>query len=137
MSKSNKVKEDFGAFAFKESTKDISKLPTFNFEERDLEQELFGRKGLRDKVDALETELGIKPRQQKILKSRRKNQTFVPSKDEDKELLDQLMNDEKFRIIVWKDTWTVQGDYKVFVIYEEYIADEDSKIEENLEQPLE
>ena len=34
--------------------------------------------------------------------------------------MNELLNDkDKFEIILWKDTWTVHGDFKVFVIYAE------------------
>jgi hypothetical protein len=98
--------------------------------DRDLENELFGKKGIQEKIDALEESLGFGKGEK--IKSRNlkfHHKLLNPSHDEDEQLLNELLNDKyRFNIIMWKDTWTVHGEYKVFVIYSE---DLDVKKEED------
>lgn len=91
---------------------------------RDLEKELFGKRQIKDLLTNFEQELGIAPGNKKAKKIVRKAEILSPSKDEDAEKLNQILNeDAKYNIVMWKDTWTVHGDYRIFIIYEEAIDD--------------
>lgn len=48
-----------------------------------------------------------------------KNRLFEPTYDKDQNLLNELMNSPKYRIVYLKDNWTPDGSYKIFVIYGE------------------
>lgn len=45
------------------------------------------------------------------------NITLVPEKDKDKDLLNKLLNDPQYIISYYKDNWTPQGNYCIFIIY--------------------
>ncbi len=95
--------------------------------ERDLEAELFNKRSLRDMVTNMEKELGISPGK-KAKKARRHAEILAPGRESDGEKLSQILNDDlKYRIIMWKDTWTVHGDYRVFLVYEEQLEDQKVK----------
>lgn len=111
----------------------VSELNAANYREpRDLEKELFGKKGSQKFVDNIEQELGIKP---KIDKHRIKfhNRVFSPADPDDGKLLDELYNDPRYAIVQTKDTWTAFGEYKMFVLYGEDL-DFKPKEEENDEK---
>lgn len=110
----------------------VSDLPRSNEIERDLEKELFGKKDFQSNViDAYEQMLGYKDKPAKKTNVKFKSRIFSPGKESEQELLNQLLNDkEKFNIVMWKDTWTAHGDFKVFIIYSENL--EPKEKEENL-----
>lgn len=92
-------------------------------EPRDLESELFNRKTIKEMVTNFEKELGINPGK-KTKNSKKHAEVLSPSKDSDSEKLSNILNDDaKYRIVMWKDTWTAHGDYRVFLIYEETLED--------------
>jgi hypothetical protein len=45
------------------------------------------------------------------------NIVLDPEKQHDGEMLSRLLNDDKYVISYYKDNWTPQGSYRVFVIY--------------------
>jgi len=107
-----------------ESTfKNLSELP-ISKRDRNIEQELFGKKAVDKIIDKYEQELGY-PQKQKKEVYKYKNRIFSPSHSVDESLLNELLNDDgsKYKIIFWKDTWTVHGDFKIFVIYSEVVPD--------------
>ena len=96
--------------------------------ERDLESELFNKRSIRDLVTNIERELGLNPGGKKGKNVKRHNRIIAPGRDEDAEILTQILNDDaKYRILLWKDTWTVHGDYRIFLIYEEQLEDKKIK----------
>jgi len=93
-------------------------------EPRDLEAELFNKRTVKDLVTSFERELGLIPANKKGKNIKRHACTLSPSKDQDSDTLDMLLNDDaKYRVVMWKDTWTVHGEFRVFVIYEELLDD--------------
>lgn len=125
------------SFIFSEQLSEIN-ASTIPEPTRDLEQELFGKKGIKEVIDVFEQEMGLgKPRETKQ-NLKYYNRIFCPSADEDQELLNELLNDkDRYRIIMWDKTWTVHGDYRVFVVYSENLdvkkKDEPSEEEEENE----
>lgn len=88
---------------------------------RNLESELFGDKTPTELVDAFEQQLGY-PTPEKKETVRYKTKLFNINHELDKELLGQLLNDkDRYSIVMWKDTWTVHGDFKIFVIYSDKV----------------
>lgn len=95
--------------------------------DRDLKKELFGKKDVNAEIDAYESMLGYPAKKPSEEKVQYKNKIFTPNRDGDSELLNELMNSkDKYRILMWKDTWTAMGDYKVFVIYTENLESEET-----------
>ena len=102
---------------------ELSELGNGEFKEpRDLEAELFNRRTVKDLVTNLEKELGLNPSGNKKAAVKRHAVILSPNKDEDQQQLETILNDDaKFRIVMWKDSWTVHGDFKLFLIYEEFL----------------
>lgn len=97
-------------------------------EARDLEAELFNRTTIKDMVTNFERELGINTRSSKKKNMKRVAELLAPGRDQDAEKLNAILNeDEKYRVVMWKDTWTAHGDYRVFLIYEEILEDKKAK----------
>lgn len=95
--------------------------------ERDLESELFNKRSIRDLVTNVERELGLAPGK-KSKQVKRHCRIVAPNKDDDAEILNTIINDDaKYKILMWKDTWTVHGDYRIFLIYEELVEDKKTK----------
>ena len=46
-----------------------------------------------------------------------KNIVLDPEQQRDQDMLNELMNNKKYMITLWKDTWTPQGNFRVFIIY--------------------
>jgi hypothetical protein len=46
-----------------------------------------------------------------------KNIILDPEQQRDQDMLNELMNNKKYIISLWKDTWTTQGNFRVFIIY--------------------
>jgi hypothetical protein len=46
-----------------------------------------------------------------------KNIILDPEQQRDQDMLNELMNNKKYMIAMWKDTWTTQGNFRVFVVY--------------------
>lgn len=96
-------------------------------EPRDLEAELFNKKSIREMVTNFERELGLNPGK-KGKNTKRHALILSPAKEDDSEKLAVILNDDaKYRIMMWKDTWTVHGDYRIFLIYEEIIDEKKRK----------
>lgn len=70
-------------------------------------------------IDAFEQSRGIrkKPKAQDMSNYTFKNIILDPEQQKDQEMLNELMNNKKYMIISWKDTWTPQGTFRAFIIY--------------------
>ena len=108
-----KEREDF---IFNPTLSDIALDPK---SDDDLSKEIFKTFKQEDIIDAYEKSMGIKQRTYDIPKTRYKHIMLSPgTSEDDSELLDQLKNDpELFQIIGEKSTWTVRGEYKIFIEY--------------------
>ncbi len=106
------------AFIFKET---VSSIPLKKASTgRDIEQELFGKKGQMDIVNDLEKELGYKKKVSKPANIKYHNVLLNPADDTDQELLNQLLNDkEVFNIKKWSEFSTNRTGFQIFVIYTE------------------
>jgi hypothetical protein len=69
-------------------------------------------------LDAFEEARGIirKPKVDLSLYEYR-NIVLDPEKEADSRMLNQLLNGEEYIINYYKDNWTPQGNYRIFVIY--------------------
>lgn len=70
-------------------------------------------------IDAFEHAKGIKrkPKAAEMLDYNFKNIILDPEQQRDQDMLNELMNNKKYMIALWKDTWTAQGNFRVFIIY--------------------
>lgn len=70
-------------------------------------------------IDAFEQAKGIKrkPRVADMSDYVFKNIILDPEQQRDQDMLNELMNNKKYMITLWKDTWTQQGSFRVFVVY--------------------
>jgi hypothetical protein len=70
-------------------------------------------------IDAFEQAKGIKrrPKVQEMTDYTFKNIVLDPEKQMDQDMLNELMNNKKYVIALWKDTWTQHGNFRVFVVY--------------------
>jgi hypothetical protein len=70
-------------------------------------------------IDAYEQAKGIKrrPRQADMSDYEFKNIILDPEQQKDQDMLNELMNNKKYMIALWKDTWTQQGSFRVFIVY--------------------
>jgi disulfide oxidoreductase YuzD len=70
-------------------------------------------------IDAYEIAKGIKrkPTIQQEEEYTYKNIILDPEQQRDQDMLNELMNNKKYAISLWKDTWTPQGNFRVFIIY--------------------
>lgn len=95
-------------------------------DERQLVDELYKKNWQQKTVDAFEARVGIAPSKGSDKQTLNyKNRLFEPSYDKDQQLLNELMNSPKYKIIYLKDNWSPDGAYKLFIIYAE-IMDEKS-----------
>ena len=70
-------------------------------------------------IDAFETFKGIKKKSKtpSLVEYTFKNIVLDPEQQADQDKLNELMNNKKYLIAHWKDTWTPQGNFRVFIIY--------------------
>jgi hypothetical protein len=70
-------------------------------------------------IDAYEIAKGIKKRPSITAETDYvfKNIVLDPEQQKDQDMLNELMNNKKYMITLWKDTWTAQGSFRVFIIY--------------------
>lgn len=70
-------------------------------------------------IDAFESFKGIKKKQKTppLAEYVFKNIILDPEQQRDQDMLNELMNNKKYIIALWKDTWTPQGNFRVFIIY--------------------
>ena len=70
-------------------------------------------------IDAFEQAKGIKkrPKATDTADYAFKNIILDPEQQKDQDMLNELMNNKKYLITLWKDTWTTQGNFRVFIIY--------------------
>lgn len=103
---------DFGSSSY-EQTSDNSKR-------RNVRNEVSNKGFDPDAViDAYEQAKGIRkrPKAQDMSNYTFKNIILDPEQQKDQDMLNELMNNKKYMIISWKDTWTPQGTFRVFIIY--------------------
>ena len=100
------------------------------FTERELKEELFSKKSTADHVKAFEKQLGypqaeaaaaVKKKATYVLLEPETNDEQQPN--DDAAFLNKLLNDPKYRIIMYKDNFTQHGAYVVAIIYEEAAED--------------
>jgi len=102
----------------------------FGFSAADLAVSTSKKRNIRDEVsnkgfdpaaviDAYEIAKGIKKRPVVTAEAEYvfKNIILDPEQQKDQDMLNELMNNKKYMINLWKDTWTAQGSFRVFVIY--------------------
>lgn len=70
-------------------------------------------------IDAYEQARGIRKKGNKLDTDEFEFKSIVldPEQPKDNDMLSLLMNDSKYIITLYKDNWTPQGTYRVFVIY--------------------
>jgi hypothetical protein len=70
-------------------------------------------------IDAFERAKGIKKKSKgsELAEYVFKNIILDPEQQKDQDMLNELMNNKRYMITLWKDTWTNQGNYRVFIIY--------------------
>lgn len=86
----------------------------------DLESKLFGKKTVMATINQFEQEMGLAPSKKRQTKI--KSCVIAPSNNEDNQLFEEILNNrDKYSIIGSDKTWTVHGDYRLFLIYEEVI----------------
>jgi hypothetical protein len=93
---------------------------------RNVQREIKGEVLDKDKtIDAFEEARGF-GRKPKVDMAQYEFKTIVldPEKQHDNDMLSMLLNDEKYIITYYKDNWTPQGTYRVFVIYGKKKQDE-------------
>jgi hypothetical protein len=76
-------------------------------------------------IDAFEQSKGFarKPKVD-VTKFEFKTVILDPEKQHDNDLLNMLLNEDKYVITYYKDNWTPQGNYRVFIIYGKKKEDE-------------
>jgi hypothetical protein len=92
-------------------------------DERDVTAELGRKLDTTKEIDRYEEQLGIRPRGsiKKGPKYFWKNAIFYPAKPVDRDALNELMNNPKFKILEYKGNFSHTGEYQMFVIYGERI----------------
>jgi hypothetical protein len=70
-------------------------------------------------IDAFEQAKGIKrkPKALDMTEYVFKNIILDPEQQRDQDMLNELMNNNKYMISLWKDTWTTQGSFRIFIVY--------------------
>lgn len=115
-SDSNKTTKLTEHFDFGSSVQDVT-YPTIK---RNVRNEV-SNKGFDPEavIDAFESFKGIKKKSKTpaLTEYVFKNIILDPEQQKDQELLNELMNNKKYLIALWKDTWTPQGNFRVFIIY--------------------
>ena len=116
LSENNKISKATEHFDFGASVQDV----TYPSQRRNIRNEV-SNKGFDPEavIDAFETFKGIKkkPKTPALTEYVFKNIILDPEQQKDQELLNELMNNKKYLIALWKDTWTPQGNFRVFIIY--------------------
>jgi hypothetical protein len=103
-------------FDFGESSFD----PTSSSKKRNIKNEVTNKSFDPEAViDAYEKAKGIKKRgvASDMADYTFKNIILDPEQQRDQDMLNELLNNKKYLIALWKDTWTNQGNFRVFVIY--------------------
>jgi hypothetical protein len=86
---------------------------------RNVQAEVKGSKlDVEREIDAFELSRGIIRKPKTNLSEYAFNNIILdPEEQRDNEMLSKLLNDEKYLITYYKDNWTPQGTYRVFIIY--------------------
>jgi hypothetical protein len=102
---------DFGSSSH-ESSSNSSK-------NRNIRAEVSGKFDPETVIDAYEQAKGIKKKKpaNDLSNYTFKNIILDPEQQKDQDMLNELMNNKKYMIVSWKDTWTPQGTFRVFIIY--------------------
>jgi hypothetical protein len=86
---------------------------------REIEQELFNKNWAKEAIDNFEDRVGIPRAPEPEVKPniQFKHRTFQMEYTKDQELFNELLNSPKYKILSMKETWTMSGDYRMFIIY--------------------
>lgn len=85
--------------------------------EDEIRAQVFGDRSIGAKIASIEQSLGVTP---KAKKYKYMNALLSMNNKEDSDLLNLLLNDrEKYNVVGVEKTWTVEGDFRMFVIYTE------------------
>lgn len=85
---------------------------------RNVKQELKNLAETSLNVDAIEAALGIKkPKETTTPEFTFVSRIFNPDVEEDRNLLNHILNSPNYKIEYWKDSWMPNGVYKAFVVY--------------------
>ena len=116
MSKS--LEEERTQYVFQQELSEIDFVPRT---EEEIEKSLFKTFNPEQLVDAYEKSMGLEKPSAEQPKLRYKHIMLSPGvDDEDSQLLDTLMNDpELYQIVNRTQTWTVRGEFKIFIEYTE------------------
>lgn len=88
--------------------------------DRDVRQELLDQNFKEKTIDTFEQRLGIKTKPKtKAEDFIIKNKLFKLDYAADRELLNKLMNDPKYKIVKWSEAFNRDGAFFAFVIYSE------------------
>lgn len=86
---------------------------------REIEEELFKKSWQKKAVDSFEAKLGIPVKKETTPSNNTilKHKLFQMEYDKDGQLFNELMNSPKYKIIMMEKTWTVDGNFRMFVVY--------------------
>lgn len=98
----------------------LSDIPASSIREpQDIMATLFNKKTIGEALDNIDSHLGISRGGKKTPNVVMRNAILCPAKDADREQLNALFNNPKYAPVLWKDTWTAHGDFRIFVMYQE------------------
>ena len=121
-----KIPEDSILFEDKKSDLRLTNKTAEKTDE-DLRKSIFNVMDPQKVIDNFERTHGPKVKKTKVSQTIKKSRLFRPAQEKDKALFEQLMNNPKYTITYYKDTWTAMGEYMVFVIYTEMLDEEAKK----------
>ena len=125
--------EEREGFIFRET---LSELPLEPKDEAQIQKSLFKDFDAEKMMNAYESQLGIKPKEEAAPKIRYCSIQLSPGvDDEDQKLLSDLMNDpELYQIVNRSSYWTPRGEYKLFMEYTENLDIKASR--ERVQEPV-
>ena len=126
--------------SFKPRLREATEHFDFGYNTHELSSSRDGKRNVRNEItnksfepneviDAFESAKGIKKRSATPDTSNYtfKNIILDPEQQRDQDMLNELMNNKKYMIVFWKDTWTNLGNFRVFVVYGQRKEDEKEK----------
>jgi hypothetical protein len=120
MAKSKKVTAEFDTVSELPNKYTVDKLnESFEKIERNLKEELTGKDYRTQIIDHYEKVNNVQSIKTKPKKLYNKIRIFTPEDEAQRLIMEELMNNPKFRVTSIKETWTVKGVYKVAVWYTE------------------
>ncbi len=95
---------------------------------RSLVDELYKKNWQKTTIDNFEKSMGYGPKpaspESDVIFD---NKLFEMEYDKDKKIFNELMNNPEYKIIFMKDSWTVDGKFRIFVIYSKKIKDKEKE----------